>query len=137
MRTWMGLALFLLLMPAIAGAQLVINPTRVEFMVSADHGVVLPDNSPAVTRYEIRFFASGASAPQQVSDLGKPTPDGTGKAAVDITQTIVAFPISPTTQYTAKVAAIGPAGEGVSADSNPFVRAAPPQAASAVKLVRP
>jgi len=122
---------------ASASAQLVVNPTHVEFTVSADHAVTLPDGSAAVTRYEIRFYATGATQPQQASDLGKPTPDATGKASVDIASVIIAFPVSPSTQYTAKVAAIGIAGEGVSAAaSNPFARVAPPAAPANVTLVR-
>lgn len=116
-----------------ATAQTVINPRKVEFIASADHNTSVA-GQPAVASYELRWFASGASAPLSSASLGKPTPDGTQKIVVDITTLIVGIPIGD--GYTARVAAIGPAGEGVSAPSNPFSVANPPRAATNVVLSR-
>lgn len=113
----------LLLWPVLVAAQTVINPTHVEFMVSADHAVVISGVGALVESYEARWYAAGATAPQQTSNLGKPTPDATGKATVDVSTVIVAFPISPTTTYTAKLVAMGVGGVSPeSAPSNPFLR---------------
>lgn len=131
------LLMLLLLTPAAVEAQLVVNPTRVEFTKSADHDVLLPDNSPLVVRYELRSYATGATEPMSTYNLGKPTPNATGLVSVNITELILGFPINPAIQYTARVAAIGPTGEGLSTPSNSFTRAAPPQAPGAVSLVRP
>lgn len=130
------LTLLFLLVATVAAGQTVINPTRVEFTVSLDHAVVLADGQPMVTSYDVRFYAAGASEPTSVSSIGKPDPDGSGVASVDISSVIIAFPVSPTTQYVARVAAVGPTGEGVSDPSNPFLRVAPPRAASRVIFVK-
>jgi len=62
-RTILGL---LLLLPTLAAAQTVTNPTRAEYSPSADHSIV--------TRYEIGYFlAPDAPTPFFTSDLGKPT----------------------------------------------------------------
>ena len=107
-----------------ASAQVVLNPTKVIFTASADHAAMLGGQA-LVTRYEIRHFLLGASAPVSVEDLGKPTPDG----ANVITTTFGALPLSTTAQYIARVAAIGPTGEGVSAASvTTYFFAGPPRA---------
>jgi len=127
----------LLLLAVSAVAQTVINPTAVEFQASADHNTVVTGVGPLVESYEIRFYATGASAPQQTSNLGKPTPDASGKCVVDIAATIIAFPISPTTAYVARMVAVGVAGASPeSVSSNQWLRVAPPQAVAAVTLVR-
>jgi hypothetical protein len=51
-----------------AFAQLVVNPTRVEFTASTDHADIVS--------YDLGYFAPGATDPVQVVNLGKPTPDG-------------------------------------------------------------
>jgi hypothetical protein len=111
----------------------VLNPRTLSFDPSADHGATLPDGQPAVTRYEVRWFASGAAAPLQVNDLGKPVPVG-GRITVDMSTQIGMIPVGA--GYVARVAAIGPAGEGVSDPSNPFGRASPPTPATNVTLAR-
>lgn len=111
----------------------VLNPRTLSFDPSADHGATLPDGQPAVTRYEVRWFASGAAAPLQVNDLGKPVPVS-GRITLDLSTQIGMIPIG--SGYVARVAAIGPAGEGVSDPSNPFGRASPPTPATNVTLAR-
>lgn len=94
----------------------VINPTGVEFDVSADHATTVV-GVPAVTRYELRIFLSAASpTPVSTFDLGKPTPVGT-KATVT---NVAMFTPLVTGGYVARVVAIGPGGEGVSDPTVPF-----------------
>jgi|PlaIllAssembly_1097288.scaffolds.fasta_scaffold185241_2 opacity protein-like surface antigen len=127
-------ALALLLCAAAAHAQTVVNPRTVEFTVSPDHAVVLGDGQPAVTKYDIRFYATGASAPFSEATLGKPTPDGTGKVALPLANIpqFVAIPVG--TAYVARVVAVGPLGEGVSEPSNPFDIQVSPRAPAGVTI---
>lgn len=135
-RILVAVALLLLVATASA-AQTVLNPNYVEFAPSPDHAVVVSGVGPLVESYELRFYASGATAPQQTSNLGKPTPNAQNLCVVDIASTIIAFPISPTTSYTARLVASGVAGASPeSAPSNSFLRVAPPQAAGAATFVR-
>lgn len=132
---FVGLLLFAL--PTLGSAQTVINPRFVEFIVSADHSVTLPDGSPMVTSYEARWFVQGAPAPVVTVSLGKPTPDAAGLvrlSLVDPKDLLVGVPVDPKVTYVARVAAIGPTGEGESTDSNPFVRAAGPKAPTLTKV---
>lgn len=130
MRRLCGVFVVLLLWAVPLSAQTVINPRYVEFLASADHTVVLPDGAPMVTSYEVRWFLDGAAAPFQKVSLGKPTPDGTGLirlSLVDPTDLLVGVPVDPRSTYFARVAAIGPTGEGESGNSNFFVRASGPK----------
>jgi hypothetical protein len=104
------LFVLLCLLPAGVQAQeAILNPQKAQFTASADHATI--------TRYELRHFVVGQTAPAQVYNLGKPTPDGTNT----ITATFPALPRDPAKQYVAKVVAIGPQGEGASTDSNPYL----------------
>lgn len=128
------LALVLLVtLPALAGAQTTLNPTTVEFVPSADHDRLGLDGQPMVTRYELRIFAQGATVPRVTQDIGKPTPVA-GKIAV--TNPGYFLTLITNTLYTAKVVAIGPSGEAVSEDSNPFGNQGPPAAATSVVVRR-
>jgi len=109
------------------GAQ-VINPTRVEFMVSADHNVTVLGQA-AVTRYDLRVFLPGATAPVTTADLAKPTAVDGATVSVDRQAVFVALPLG---EYVARVAAIGPGGEGVSDATAPFGRLSGPRAPSTV-----
>ena len=135
MKTIIVTACVLCLCVAAVSAQTaVVNPTEIVYTASADHGVTLPDGTVVVARYEVRFFAPGATSPVSVADLGKPTPVA-NVITQDLTDKLVGVPVSATVQYVAKVAAMGPTGEGVSAASNPFMRVGPP-AAPATPLLR-
>ncbi len=123
---WMGTC-------APAMAQTAINPTTVQFTASADHNTMLGD-APILTRYELRIFLSGATQPFTTQDLGKPVPDGSNTITV-VNQSWFAV-LAMNTTYTAKVAAIGPAGEGVSDASNPFGNAAAPRTPTALVVKR-
>jgi hypothetical protein len=129
----LGLGLAALLLATTVGAQTVINPRRLEFTASADHSVVLSDGAAKVTRYEVRWYAEGASAPMQTTDLGKPLPQG-GLISLDLAAVFAGIPIG--TGYTAKVVAMGPTGEGVSAPSNPFDVVGPPATPANVVIKR-
>lgn len=111
-------AFALAVLPAAAQTP-VVNPTTVEFTASADHA--------SLTSYELRIVV--VSAPTVIvskQNLGKPTPVA-NLISLALNPT-PALPQSSTVQYLAFVAAISPAGEGVSAASNPFIVAAPPAA---------
>ena len=103
-----------LLMTGAANAQSVIlNPTKVQFTASADHSITI-GGVALVERYELRHYVVGSTTPVSVVNMGKPTPD----ALNTIVFTFAALPFSTTTQYFARVVAIGSTGEGVSANSS-------------------
>lgn len=116
-----------LLFAAPASAQTpVFNPRFVSFTPSADHNATVTVgtvSTPVLTRYELRIFADAtATSPITTSDLGKPAPAPTGLIEIDKRDVFVAI---PTGSYVARVAAIGPGGEGVSAPTDPFGRLSP------------
>ena len=129
MRTALFTAVWLLAFAVAAAAQTVINPTRVEFAPSADHGVTLPDGTVMVERYELRHFIVGATSPVQVESLGKPAP-ANGVCSAPITS----LPFSTSLQYVARVAAIGGTGEGVSEASNGYFFVGKPGGPASVTL---
>lgn len=104
----------------LASAQIVTNPTKVEFTKSADHDVMLDTYTPAVMEYVMMVYAPGADQPTVTFPLGKPTPDEAGIIQVSFDQQMITWPISTTVTYYAKVAANGPYGSGVSGPSNEF-----------------
>jgi hypothetical protein len=114
--------------PAVAQAQTVVaNPGAVEFNPSADHAALGLDGVPLVDHYALKMFLEGATDPVQTIDLGKPAPDQqTGKITCRNAAWFAAAAIVPNVRYVAKVAAVGPTGEGVSDSSNPFGRTGPP-----------
>jgi hypothetical protein len=120
----------LLWMATSASAQsVVLNPTKVIFTASADHNTVV-GGVALVERYELRHYLVGATSPVQTQDLGKPTLDN-GKC----TGNVASLPLSTTAQYAAKVVAIGPTGEGVSAFStNTYFFVGPPATPASVSL---
>jgi hypothetical protein len=124
--------LLVLLSTSVANAQSVIlNPTKVQFTASADHSITV-GGVPLVERYELRHYVIGSSTPVSVVNIGKPTPDATNT----IVFTFAALPFSNTTQYFARVVAIGSTGEGVSANSSEtyfFAGAPVPPATVSVK----
>ena len=117
---WTTLVVCLLTLSSLsATAQTTIDPTRAQFTASPDHSATLPDSTPVVQSYRIEFYLSGASAPFQTADLGKPTPDGTNTITVGLTSIFVGWPL-PGTIYESDVAAVGPGGSGASTRSNTF-----------------
>jgi hypothetical protein len=129
-----GIVGWLLLGSSRASAQtVVINPTTVLFIASADHNAtvtVAGQTVPVLTRYELRIFLEGAAAPVTTVDLGKPTPNAQNEVRMTPGE-LVGLPLGA---YTARVAAIGPAGESVSDPSNPFARVRAPAAPTAVRV---
>lgn len=123
------LAVFAVTLPS--EAQTVLNPAKAVFTASADHNVTV-GGVALVEKYELRHYAGTATTPTRVDNLGKPTPDGTNT----ITVTFAPLPFSATTQYTAKVFAIGPTGEGGSAPSNPFYVVGSPAAPASVAVTK-
>jgi hypothetical protein len=93
----------------------VLNPRYVEFDPSADH-------ETKVVEYRMETYILGAVAPIQTFSLGKPTPGTDGKIRLDfynLPGVLISWPV-PVGQYTAKVAAIGADGVGLSDPSNVF-----------------
>jgi hypothetical protein len=132
MRGRWGWVLVLTLVAGTAWAQPVRNPTRLEFVASPDHAATFPDGSAVVERYEFEIYLLGASSPMTTVNLGKPTPDASGKVTATPSE-LLGLPVNQT--FEARVAAIGPGGAGRSAPSNPFYRAGPPRPATGVVLV--
>lgn len=121
-------AVWVLLLSGAAEAQ-VVNPSAVEFEASADHNATVLGQA-AVTRYELRIYAIGEAMPVSTFDLGKPAPVGT---RITVTNTAFFTPLA-IGEYTARVAAIGPGGEGLSDATVPFGRLPAPAQPTAVTL---
>lgn len=127
MRTFLVVAV-LVLVAGVAGAQtLALNPTIVEFSPSADHDALNLDGTPIVDHYDLRIYLEGASEPfQAATSLGKPTPVA---GRITVTNAALFAAIATGLRYVARVGAVGPTGlEGVSDFSNPFgkLRTTPP-----------
>lgn len=101
-----------------AQTSVVVNPRVVEFVPSTDHSATL-GGAAVVSRYAFRAYQIGAEQPFHEIDLGKPAPGADGLIRADFSNTIGSWPL-PGGPYEARVAAVGPAGEGVSDASNPF-----------------
>ncbi|HSK10487.1 MAG TPA: BACON domain-containing carbohydrate-binding protein, partial [Vicinamibacterales bacterium] len=119
--TWIpALLIAVLFLPFTAGAQTTVsNPRIVEFDPSPDHGGVLSDGRPTVQGYELRVYQAGASQPFHRVNMGKPAVQSDGKLRYDFSSGLSAWP-APGGTYEARVAAVGPGGEGVSPLSNRF-----------------
>jgi len=104
-----------------ASAQVLTNPTKVEYVISADHATL--------TKYTIGFFLPGATDPVQSADLAVMAPDGMQK----VEQAINSVPLGYAT-YTAKIRAVAGAVSGDwSVASNEFSRVPFPTGAPVVK----
>ena len=102
-------------------AQVVTNPTKVEYTVSADHA--------QLTKYTIGYFLPGATDPVQTADLPLVAPDAQQK----VTEPINALPLGFGT-YTAKLKSVaGTIASDWSASSNEFLRAPLPPGGVVVK----
>ncbi len=110
---------FALLGVCSAHAQTVLNPRTVEFDPSADHAALTADGQPVVQRYELQVFLAGASQPMTTANLAKPNPQADGKIRLDFSALLAGWPLTNGT-YVARVAAVGPAGNGLSDPSNTF-----------------
>lgn len=130
-----GILMALVVMPA-AAQGVAVNPTTVVFDPSPDHNLTGLDGQPKVTSYMLRFYLEGASSPVQEQTLGKPTPGGDGKITITNRSLFTGTPLALDTRYVAKVAAIGPTGEGLSDPSNPFGNAEPPRQVPTAPLIR-
>jgi hypothetical protein len=105
----------LLAFAAIGSAQVVTNPTKIEYTVSPDHATL--------TKYIVGYFLPGATDPVQVADLAIATP-----IAGVVTQTINATPLGYGT-YIAKLKSVaGAVSSDWSLPSNDFTRTPLPPA---------
>lgn len=109
----------------VAAQAVAINPSTVEFTPSADHLAIDLNGQPVVARYELRLYLETAPQPYTTKDLGKPSLNADGKIFITDRSMFLAGAVY-NVKCVAKVAAIGPQGEGVSLPSNPFGNAAPP-----------
>mgnify|MGYP001558512032 CR=1 FL=1 len=99
-----------------------VNPTQAVFTASPDHASTDP---VLVTSYTL-IVKTGATDVRS-TDLGKPTPNGSG----DITVPLVKTGLQNNVTYTFDIVTVGPAGSTRStASSNPFVWADAPGSAS-------
>jgi Viral BACON domain/Putative binding domain, N-terminal len=113
------LAATLTFLPAVASAQAIVDGRTLEFTPSPDHNVVASDGTPLVTSYTLQIFTIGGTQIVQSVNLGKPTPQSDGAIRVDFVA-LLSTPLTPGVQYEARVAAVGPGGQGVSSPSNAF-----------------
>ena len=109
-----------------AAAQTVVtNPTMVTFTASADHSAFSLDGiTPLVAKYEVRVSLATDGVVITVLDLGKPIPDA--QNTITAANPVWWAALTPKTRFVARVAAIGPTGEGVSDPSGPFGNVGPP-----------
>lgn len=118
------------LLAATASAQTTVNPTKAEFVASADHNVTV-NGTAVVANYQFDTMTSTVTGALAFTvNLGKPTP----AAGNVITVTIPQLAALSTGTYVATVAAVGPGGVGKSAPSNPFVRVGTPGVPTALKV---
>jgi len=94
-----------------ASAQVVVDPTILQFDPSPDHALLI--------RYDLEFYEPGATVPFQTTTIGKPTPGADGKITVLLNGVLPPYPPRGVA-YTAGVASISPAGVGRSSPSNQF-----------------
>ena len=134
MKKILTLTLILFACAAVASAQtgVVVNPTTVEFIVSADHNATGLDGQPLVTGYELRIYLGETV----VATFGLAKPPATDGALATFVNPLFFSPLQANTLHTAKVAAVGPTGEGLSAASNPFGNQGAPRAATALRVRR-
>lgn len=90
-------------------------PYTLSFTASANHSA-MEHTQPVVAGYQLVLRPEGGSDLPAI-ELGKPAPDATNVVTVDVSSQLQALPAGT---YVAKVKAVGPGGEAVSADSAPF-----------------
>lgn len=127
------LVLFCTLFAAPAVAQIIINPTRIEFD-SPDHHAVLPTGEPAITRYALEIWPTdgtpGSGTAVATLELGKPTLSA-DTTTVSLYVATFLLGLTAGVDYVGTVIAVGPAGESRSGISNEFIRLNGPTPTSA------
>src|SRR5258708_22854873 len=88
----------LVLAPSLARAQTV-DPTRVEFVPSADHYATNPDGTPVVQYYRLDLYLVGAIQPFTSVSLLKRAPDPDGIIRPDLTTVLVGWAIACTLHH--------------------------------------
>jgi hypothetical protein len=111
--------------PCPTSTALVVNPQWVCVAASVDHAATDPlTGQPAVTRYDLLFFAPGVDTAignaTQTIPVGKPTPNAQNAMWLQRAE-LQAIPLGQ--QYKARAVAVGPGGTSArSGESNPFGR---------------
>jgi hypothetical protein len=123
----------MLALGASAQAQTASNPTTVQFVASLDHNTEF-GGAPILTRYDLRIYLQGATAPIANYDVGKPMPDANNQIVVVNPSWFIGLAMN--ILHVARVASVGPAGEAASDPSNPFGNAAIPRAPAVPPVVR-
>ena len=113
-----------LLLPASVSAQVIVNPTQVEFSASPDHAVSF-GGLALVTKYELVITRQGLPTLPVVPvvDLGKPTP------TANLITVSMPGGLPNNTVLVATVRTVGPGGTTPSVASDPFGVVGPPAAA--------
>ncbi len=123
MKYTVALAVALLLLvaaPAAAQTTVVVNPTTVEFVPSADHSVTNLDGTPLVVGYIVNYYLQSGGGIIKSVPIGKPNPVN-GLIDVTAAQVATLFTGLPTnTVLIATVSANGSDGSSESTPSNPF-----------------
>ena len=106
-----------------ASAQVIVNPTKVDFPASADHAVTF-GGVDVVTKYELVIARQSLPAvPVSTTDLGKPTP------AAGVISVPLPGGLPNNTVLLATVRTVGPGGSTPSVASDPFGVVGAPAAA--------
>ena len=114
----LGLTIGFTLLPGVARAQSVVNPTTLQFTASPDHNTVT-NGTPVVSGYTLSFYDVGSTTALASYNLGKPTPDASNVITINLTSVVTTWPPSGVT-YEARVVAVGPGGSAPSTPSNSF-----------------
>jgi hypothetical protein len=97
-----------------ASAQVIVNPTKVDFPASPDHAVTF-GGVDVVTKYELVIARQSLPAvPVSTTDLGKPTP------VAGIVSVPIPSGLPNNTILLATVRTVGPGGTTPSVASDPF-----------------
>ncbi len=159
--TWLSglcLTLLLLAVPVNSFAQIVNNPSTIEYLASPTHaavttevtvstsGTVMPIGSPLLTSYQVNIVPASGGFPVKTTDIGKPAPVSGKITFTGLASVYAGLPVCPfvgaalTACYTATVQARGPGGlSSATPSSDPFSLGTPlsPTAAPDVPAGKP
>jgi len=97
----------------------VVDPTTIEFVVSADHDGRTSTGAPMVEAYHLEIYRRDDPSPIVVVDLGRITPFSGDVVQLSLSGVVPGWPL-PSGIYEARVTAVGPTGIGRSEPSNAF-----------------
>lgn len=112
------------------------NQTGVAFKPSDDHNTTITIGgtpTPVVTSYDLRIYSVGQTETFIRYNLGKPAPN-LPNGDIQVLNPSFFTPLG-TGDWIARVAAIGPVGEGLSEPSLPFTRLAAPRPGGVPRII--